>query len=166
MLFFHLFYPRGWLQGIERFLWELVMSSFQSLSIHSSSQDANSALRRVHFSRFKCKTYSHQPDSYRTLWRLLPLTFVPGLLSPPPDLAGALPVPSPSCCRAGIWGAEWANQGKTCFPSPPALEFPAAGPEWERQKVAVLSVCFTGVWKVSGLFCRKTTLGVPSFILN
>lgn len=105
-----------------------------------------SAMRKVHFCRFKPKPYPHQLDYFRrTLW-IPSLTFVPGLLSPPPDLAGALPEPSPSCCRAGIWGAEWANQGKTCFPSPPALEFPAAGPGGERQKVSALSVRFTGVW--------------------
>lgn len=84
--------------------------------------------------------------------RKLSLTFVPGLLLLflPPDLGVVLPEPSPSCCRARIWGAEWAEQGKTCFPSPPALEFPAASPGGQSRKfhcwvykLQVLGDCFS-----------------------
>lgn len=120
-------------------------SSFGS-QLHLSSNDSQytalpkmqiSATRRVLFGRFKPKTYPHQLDSHsRALWIWQWLTFVPGLWSPPPDPAGVLPEPSAPCCRAGIWGAESANQGKTCFPSPPAPVFPAAGPDGESHKVS------------------------------
>lgn len=126
--------------------WTHCFSSFFGGQLHLNSEYSpypavskmqTSAMRRVHFCRYKPKTHPQQPNSHsRALWKAQALTFVPGLWSPPPDPAGELPEPSAPCCRAGIWGAESANQGKTCFPSPPAPSFPAAGPDGERHEVS------------------------------